>query len=59
MPYGVGFTINDEDINKLYPGDMDEYGNVYVEEIKLRAGMNEFKLHIEPTQGTIDLPWYT
>ena len=59
VPYGVEFTINDEDINKLYPGAMDEYGNVYVEKIGLKPGMNEFKLHIEPTQETIDLPWYT
>ncbi|MDB1962649.1 Ig-like domain-containing protein [Clostridium tertium] len=59
VPYGVEFTINDEDINKLYTGAMDEYGNVYVEKIGLKPGMNEFKLHIEPTQETIDLPWYT
>ena len=59
VPYGVEFTINDEYINKLYPGAMDEYGNVYVGKIELKSGMNEFKLHIEPTQETIDLPWYT
>ena len=59
VPYGVEFTINDEDINKLYPGAMDQYGNVYVEGIKLNSGINEFKLHINPTQETIDLPWYT
>ena len=59
VPYGVEFTINDEDINKLYSGAMDEYGNVYVESIGLKPGMNEFKLHIKPTQETIDLPWYT
>ena len=59
VPYGVKFTVNNEDINKLYSGAMDQYGNVYVEGIELKPGMNEFKLHIEPTQETIDLPWYT
>ncbi|WP_411168221.1 Ig-like domain-containing protein [Clostridium sp. MB05] len=59
VPYGVAFTINDKDINTLYPNAMDQYGNVYVEGIKLKSGINEFKLHIEPTQETVDLPWYT
>ena len=59
VPYGVKFTINDEDINEKYPGAMDEYGNVYVEGIPLEEGVNEFVLHIEPTEETINLPWYT
>ena len=58
VPYGVKFTINDEDINEKYPGAM-EYGNVYVEEIPLEEGVNKFVLHIEPTEETINLPWYT
>lgn len=59
VPYGVGFTINGEDINSLYENTMDEYGNVYVEGVKLNPGLNEYKIHIEPTEETINLPWYT
>ena len=39
VPYGVKFTINDEDINEKYPGAMDAYGNVYVEGIPLERGL--------------------
>ena len=59
VPYGVEFTINGEDINTLYPNAMDSFGNVYVEGIKLNPGLNEFNIHIEPTEETINLPWYT
>lgn len=59
IPYGVEFTINGEDINTLYENAMDEYGNVYVEGIKLNPGLNEYKIHIEPTEETVNLPWYT
>jgi glycosidase/fibronectin type 3 domain-containing protein len=56
VPYGVRFTINGE---PLADGGMDAQGNVYVENIPLALGENRFELHIEPTQETIDLPWYT
>lgn len=59
VPYGVEFTINGEDINSLYENAMDVYGNVYVEGIKLNPGLNEYKIHIEPTEETVNLPWYT
>ncbi|WP_288221349.1 alpha-amylase family glycosyl hydrolase [uncultured Clostridium sp.] len=59
VPYGVEFTINGEDINNLYENSMDAYGNVYMEGIKLNPGLNEYKIHIEPTEETINLPWYT
>lgn len=59
VPYGVEFTINGKDINSLYSNAMDGFGNLYVEGIKLNPGLNEFKIHIEPTEETLNLPWYT
>lgn len=56
VPYGVAFSINGQ---PLPEGGMDDKGNVYVEKIPLAAGENVFELHIQPTQETIDLPWYT
>ncbi|WP_281889667.1 S-layer homology domain-containing protein [Paenibacillus sp. YYML68] len=56
VPYGVAFTINDEPIAA---GTMDAYGHVDVPSIPLAAGLNTFKLHIEPTAQTLALPWYT
>ncbi|BBF43263.1 neopullulanase [Lachnospiraceae bacterium KM106-2] len=52
VPFGVEFTINGKDINAVYPGAMDQYGNVRVDKIPLRVGKNEIKLHIEPTEET-------
>ncbi|MDQ6423632.1 alpha-amylase family glycosyl hydrolase [Paenibacillus sp. LHD-117] len=56
VPYGVDFTINEKPID---PADMDAAGNVLVEDIPLKAGLNEFMLHIEPSAETLALPWYT
>ncbi|WP_166240550.1 alpha-amylase family glycosyl hydrolase [Paenibacillus turpanensis] len=55
VPYGVAFTINDQ---PLPQGAMDAYGNVELRGIPLQAGVNSFKLHIEPTAETLALPWY-
>ena len=59
VPFGVAFTINDEDISKYGQNAMNELGDVYVENIPLKAGENIFTLHIEPTEETLALPWYT
>ncbi|TJY44475.1 alpha-amylase [Cohnella pontilimi] len=56
VPYGVAFTMNG---TPLPDGAMDDRGNVYLQNIPLNPGSNEFVLHIEPTQETIDQPWYT
>ncbi|MEK0314248.1 alpha-amylase family glycosyl hydrolase [Cohnella sp. 56] len=56
VPYGVAFTINGQPIPE---GAMDAYGNVLVERIPLAQGANEFALHIEPTEATLNLPFYT
>ncbi len=56
VPYGVAFTINNQPIANA---DMDEYGHVYKENIPLSPGTNVFALHIEPTQETLNQPWYT
>ncbi|MBU3132609.1 Ig-like domain-containing protein [Clostridium gasigenes] len=59
VPFGVACTINDEDLNKLYPNAMDQYGNILVNGIKLKPGVNNFKIHVEPTKETLGLHWYT
>ena len=59
VPYGVAFTINDEDISKFDKNAVNQYGDVYVENIQLKEGINKFKLHIEPTKETLEQPWYT
>lgn len=56
VPYGVAFTING---TPLPAGAMDSFGNVYLENIPLNKGLNLFELHIEPTDETLNLPWYT
>lgn len=56
VPYGVAFTINDQPIEQ---GTMDAYGNVEIPALALKQGLNEFVLHIEPTEATLNLPWYT
>ena len=56
VPYGVAFTINGK---PLPDGAMDAYGNVYAERIPLEPGPNTFVLHIEPTQETLNQPWFT
>lgn len=58
VPFGVICTINGEEINKKYPGAMDEYGNIRVERIALYYGENQFVLHIEPTEDTMAKEWY-
>lgn len=55
VPYGVSFTINDKPIKA---GEMDPFGQVDVGSIPLNPGLNTFKLHIEPTEETLNLPWY-
>ncbi|WP_372662436.1 S-layer homology domain-containing protein [Cohnella sp.] len=55
VPYGVEFTINDV---LIADGEMDQYGNVLVENIPLQAGTNTFSVHIEPTAETLAQPWY-
>ncbi|CDN43158.1 Amylopullulanase [Paenibacillus sp. P22] len=56
VPYGVAFTINNQPIAD---GAMDAQGNVYLKNIPLMPGENKFVLHIEPTQETLNLPFYT
>ncbi len=56
VPYGVHFTINNE---PLPEGAMDAYGNVEVKDIPLQPGQNQFALHIEPTEETLNQPWFT
>ncbi|MFC4778147.1 alpha-amylase family glycosyl hydrolase [Paenibacillus sp. GCM10023252] len=56
VPYGVLFTINGEPIKDE---EMDEYGNVLVDALPLKSGLNTFELHIEPTAETLAQPWYT
>ncbi|MGB8955202.1 MAG: alpha-amylase family glycosyl hydrolase, partial [Tumebacillaceae bacterium] len=56
VPFGVAFTINGQ---PLPQGAMDAYGNVYAEKLPLQPGMNTFTLHIEPTEATLNQPWYT
>jgi glycosidase len=56
VPYGVHFTMNG---TPLPEGAMNHKGEVYLENIPLQTGLNEFELHIEPTQETKDLPWYS
>ncbi|SDM83208.1 Glycosidase [Paenibacillus sp. yr247] len=56
VPYGVNFTINDQPIPA---GSMDAYGNVDINAIPLNMGLNTFKLHIEPSEETLNQPWYT
>lgn len=55
VPYGVAFTING---SPLPEGAMDDRGNVFVEDIPLEIGTNEFSLHIEPTAETLAKDWY-
>ncbi|KAA9007426.1 alpha-amylase [Paenibacillus spiritus] len=55
VPFGVGFTINGQPIPA---SAMDAYGNVQLNDIPLAYGVNTFKLHIEPTAETLNLPWY-
>lgn len=56
VPYGVEFTINGQPIAD---NAMDEFGQVDIESIPLNPGPNAFELRIEPTQETLNLPWYT
>jgi glycosidase len=56
VPYGVNFTINGQ---PLAAGAMDSLGNVELADIPLNPGLNTFVLHIEPSQDTLNLPWYT
>ncbi|CAM4054324.1 S-layer homology domain-containing protein [Paenibacillus alkaliterrae] len=56
VPYGVEFTINDVPIAD---SEMDQYGNVWVQNIPLEPGTNTFVLHIAPTEETLAEPWYT
>lgn len=56
VPFGVAFTINGEPIPQ---GSMDSRGNVLLNGIPLAYGTNSFVLHMEPTEETLALPWYT
>ncbi len=59
VPYGGIFTINGTDINTMQAGALDAYGNVRLNNIPLTVGVNEFVLHIEPTQETREQSWLT
>ncbi len=59
VPFGGIFTINGQDINTIKAGALDQYGNVRLDNIPLNDGLNEFVLHIEPTQETLEQPWLT
>lgn len=59
VPYGGTFTINGEDINSIQAGALDAYGNVRLNNIPLSTGLNQFVLHIEPTEETKAKPWLT
>ncbi|REE82689.1 glycosidase [Paenibacillus taihuensis] len=56
VPYGVDFTINGTPIK---PSEMSATGDVLVENVPLKVGKNTFTLHIEPSDETLGLPWYT
>lgn len=56
VPFGVNFTMNGQ---PLPAGAMDAYGHVSLENIPLNMGLNTVVLHIEPTQETLNQPWYT
>lgn len=58
VPYGVKFTMNGVDINSIKAGAMDSFGNVKYDNIPLEIGLNEIVLHIEPTEETLNQPWY-
>lgn len=59
VPYGVAYTINDRPISEFSLNGMNQFGDVYVENIPLQLGLNTIKLHIEPTQETLNQAWYT
>lgn len=59
VPFGGIFTINGVDINTISPGALDQYGNVRLDNIPLEEGLNNFVLHIEPTEETKSMPWLT
>lgn len=59
VPYGGIFTMNGKDINSISPGALDDYGNVRLDNIPLRNGLNQFVLHIEPTEETKSKSWLT
>ncbi|ROR25719.1 glycosidase [Mobilisporobacter senegalensis] len=59
VPFGGIFTINGKNINLISPGALDSYGNVRLNNIPLVKGINEFEIHIEPTDETKALPWLT
>lgn len=55
VPYGVNFTINGVPIPA---GSMDAYGNVELNDLPLKTGLNTFVLHIEPSEETLSQSWY-
>ncbi len=59
VPMGGIFTINGTDINTMKEGALDQYGNVRLDNIPLKVGVNTFVLHIEPTEATKKLEWLT
>lgn len=62
VPMGGVFTINGTDVNKYLPGvenALDIYGNVKLDDIPLKEGINTFVMHIEPTQETKNMEWLT
>ena len=59
VPFGGIFTINGVDINTIREGALDKFGNVRLNDISLKPGLNEFILRIEPTSETKAQPWLT
>ncbi len=59
VPFGGIFTINGTDINSIAKGALDEFGNVRLDNIPLKTGVNEYELHIEPSAATKAQPWLT
>ncbi len=55
VPFGVDFQVNGKSIAA---DQMDEFGNVYVPEIKLSQPKSIFTLHIEPTEATKKQSWF-
>lgn len=59
VPYGGVFTVNGKNINEISPDALDQYGNVRLDNIPLKKGLNTYTLHIEPSEETKAQPWLT
>lgn len=64
VPFGVGCSIRLEeqgalvDVNEMYNNAVDEFGNVYIEEIPLKLGENMLELHIKPLESAVLEGWF-